>query len=44
MLNRETFESAAFVNKGGYNVVNKAFGNKLDDFIAEINDAMYVAM
>ena len=44
VLNRETFESAAFVNKGGYNVVNKAFGNKLDEFIAEINDAMYTAM
>lgn len=44
VLNRETFESAAFVNKGGYNVVNKAFGNKLDEFIAEINDAMYAAM
>ena len=44
VLNRETFESAAFVNKGGFNGVNKAFGNKLDDFIAEINDAMYMAM
>lgn len=44
ILNRETFESAAFVNKGGYNVVNKAFGNKLDEFIVEINDAMYAAI
>lgn len=44
VLNRETFESAAFVNKGGYRVVNKAFGNKLDEFIAEINDAMYAAI
>ena len=41
VLNRETFDSAAFKNKGGFNVVNKAFGNKLDDYIAEINDAMY---
>ena len=41
VLNRETFESAAFANKGGFNAVNKAFGNKLDDFITEINDAMY---
>ncbi len=41
VLNRETFESAAFANKGGFNAVNKAFGNKLDDFISEINDAMY---
>ena len=43
VLNRETFESAAFKNKGGYNVVNKAFENKLDDYIAEINDAMYAS-
>ena len=43
VLNRETFDSPAFVNQGGYNVVNKAFGNKLDDYIAEINDAMYAA-
>ena len=41
VLNRETFESAAFANKGGFNAVNKAFANKLDDYIAEINDAMY---
>lgn len=43
VLNRETFDSPAFVNQGGYNVVNKAFGNKLDDYIAEINEAMYAA-
>ena len=43
VLNRETFDSAAFANKGGYAGVNKAFGNKLDDYIAEINDAMYAA-
>ena len=41
VLNRETFESSAFKNKGGFNAVNKAFGNKLDDFIIEINEAMY---
>lgn len=41
VLNRETFDSAAFVNKGGYKVVNKVFGNRLDDYITEINDAMY---
>jgi len=43
ILNRDTFDSAAFKNKGGYNVVNKAFDNKLKDYIAEINDAMYAA-
>lgn len=43
VLNRETFDSAAFKNFGGFDVVNKAFGNKLDDYITEINDAMYAA-
>lgn len=33
VLNRETFDSAAFMNKGGYNAVNKAFGQKLDAII-----------
>ena len=42
VLNKETFESEAFKNKGGYNAVNKAFGEKLDDFIDEINDYMYL--
>lgn len=43
VLNRETFDSAAFKNKGGYNAVNKAFGLKLDEFIDEINGYMYLA-
>ena len=43
VLNRETFESAAFANKGGFNVINRAFDNKLDNYITEINDAMYAA-
>ena len=43
VLNRETFESEAFKNKGGYNAVNKAFGQKLDEFIDEINGYMYSA-
>lgn len=43
ILNRETFDSPAFVNHGGYDVVNMAFDNKLDDYIKEINDAMYEA-
>lgn len=33
----------AFKNKGGYNAVNKAFGQKLDEFIDEINGYMYSA-
>lgn len=43
VINRETFESEAFKNKGGYNAVNKAFGQKLDELIDEINDRMYSA-
>lgn len=43
VLNRETFESEAFKNKGGYNAVNKAFGARLDEFIDEINEYMYSA-
>lgn len=43
VLNRETFESVAFKNKGGYDAVNKAFGNKLDEVIDEINAFMYPA-
>ena len=43
VLNRETFDSDAFKNKGGYNAVNKAFGQKLDEFIDEINGYMYSA-
>ncbi|MBR5089933.1 MAG: type I restriction-modification system endonuclease, partial [Ruminiclostridium sp.] len=43
VLNRESFDSAAFRNKGGYNAVNKAFGNSLDAIIDEINEFMYSA-
>lgn len=41
VLNREFFEDAAFRNKGGYQSVNKAFGNHLDAIIDEINELMY---
>ena len=43
VLNRETFDAEAFRNKGGYNAINKAFGNRLDAIIAEINTYMYTA-
>ena len=43
VLGKESFDAEAFRNKGGYNAVNKAFGEKLDDFIDEINDNMYSA-
>ncbi len=43
VLGKESFDAEAFRNKGGYNAVNKAFGEKLDEFIEEINDNMYSA-
>ncbi|MCI9517313.1 MAG: type I restriction-modification system endonuclease [Lachnospiraceae bacterium] len=41
ILNRETFESDAFRNMGGFRKIDKAFGNRLNEFIEEINDALY---
>lgn len=41
ILNRETFELDAFKNVGGYKKINQAFGNQLDMFIDEINEALY---
>lgn len=41
ILNRETFEADAFKNVGGFKKIDKIFGNKLDDIISEINDALY---
>jgi type I restriction enzyme R subunit len=43
VLSKETFEAEAFRNKGGYKTVNKAFGEKLDEYIDEINNHMYSA-
>ena len=43
VLNKESFEAPQFKIKGGYAAVNKAFGNKLDAVIDEINSHMYTA-
>lgn len=43
VLNRESFDAPQFKNKGGYMAVDKAFGNKLEAFIDEINSYMYTA-
>lgn len=43
VLNRESFEAPQFKIKGGYTAVDKAFGNKLDSIIDEINNYMYTA-
>lgn len=41
ILNRETFELDAFKNAGGFKKINLAFGNKLDEIVDEINEALY---
>ncbi len=43
VLNKESFEAPQFKIKGGYAAVDKAFGNKLDTIIDEINGYMYTA-
>lgn len=43
VLSRESFDAPQFKIKGGYAAVDKAFGNKLDDYIDEINNHMYTA-
>ena len=43
VLNRESFDAPQFKIKGGYPAVDKAFGNKLEAIIEEINGYMYTA-
>ena len=43
VLNRESFDAPQFKIKGGYPAVDKAFGNKLEAIIEEINNYMYTA-
>ena len=43
VLNRESFDAPQFKIKGGYLAVDKAFGNKLEAIIDEINSYMYTA-
>lgn len=43
VLNKESFEAPQFKIKGGYAAADKAFGNKLDVIIDEINSHMYTA-
>ncbi len=43
ILNEQSFEAPQFKIKGGYQAINKAFDNKLNIFIDEINDYMYTA-
>lgn len=41
ILNIETFETGAFKSKGGFKAVDRAFNNKLEAIISEINDYLY---
>ena len=41
ILEFETFETGAFKSKGGFKVINKIFGNKLEQIIAELSDYLY---
>lgn len=43
VLNKESFDAPQFKIKGGYAAIDKAFGNKLDAIIDEINSHMYTA-
>lgn len=43
VLNKESFEAPQFKIKGGYAAIDRAFGNKLDAIIDEINSNMYTA-
>ena len=43
VLNRESFDAPQFKMKGGYPAVDKAFGNRLEAIIDEINGYMYTA-
>ena len=41
IINKETFDAGAFKIQGGYNRINKVFGNQLDGIISELNDYLY---
>lgn len=41
ILDIDAFNTGAFQTKGGYKVINKIFGNKLDAIVDEINDYLY---
>lgn len=41
ILETESFETGAFRSKGGFKVINKIFGNKLEQIISELNDYLY---
>ena len=41
VLDEETFETGSFKTYGGFNKINKVFGNKLDEIIDELNEYLY---
>jgi type I restriction enzyme R subunit len=43
VIDRESFERDPFINYGGYDQINRSFGNELDNVIMLINDNLYIA-
>ena len=41
VLERTTFDSGSFKTLGGYDKINKVFGNQLNDIITELNNYLY---
>lgn len=41
VLDDDTFEQGAFKTKGGFKVIDKIFGNKLKDYMIELNEYLY---
>jgi len=41
VLERTTFDSGSFKTSGGYDKINKVFGNQLNDIITELNNYLY---
>lgn len=41
IIDKESFETGAFKNKGGFDKINKAFKNQLEQVITELNQYLY---
>lgn len=41
VLDKQIFEIGAFKNAGGFNIIDRRFGGKLNDIIVELNRYLY---
>lgn len=41
-INHESFDMGAFKNEGGYEKINKAFKNQLDEIVDELKEYLFV--